>query len=68
MCMLLSGASCDLESAAGLGCRRGILAVPQRKPFRSRPTKAHHRSDSNRHECLEANYALSSLNAEDVGG
>jgi len=28
-------------------------------------TKAH-RSDSNRHECLEANYALSGLYAEDV--
>ena len=33
----------------------------------SRVTTKAHRSDSNRHECLEANYALSGLYAEDVG-
>jgi hypothetical protein len=33
--------------------------------FARRP-KAHHRSDSNRDDCREANYALSGLNAEDV--
>ena len=33
----------------------------------TRPTTAHHLGYSNRHQCFEANYALSGLNAEDMG-
>ena len=35
--------------------------------FAREPTKTQSGSDSNRHECLEPNLALSGLNAEDVG-